>query len=295
MAKVAVTGATGFLGSHIADELRHRGDEVVAVVRSPHKADELVAQGVEVRQADLLDVDALRAGFGGVDAVVANAAMLTGSGGTLDEFIEANRTGTANQLDAAEAAGVRRIIYISTVAVYQTSLRRVISEDHPRVGGSRFDWSWLVSSKNYSVSKALAEEQVWEAAARGFEVTVLRPGPIYGPNGGRLTARYIQALARPVVALPTVRIPHVHARDVAAAVSGALRSEASHGKAYNVTGPSMSLFHVMRAIKAATGTGPVLVPIPLPFWVEYDNSGAERDLDFEARSVVEGVQAALGL
>ncbi|MBW2371981.1 MAG: NAD(P)H-binding protein [Deltaproteobacteria bacterium] len=79
-ATIAVTGATGFLGRYLVDVLQARGARVVAVVRSPEKAPELEARGVELRRADLTEPEALEEGFRGADAVVANAGLFARRG-----------------------------------------------------------------------------------------------------------------------------------------------------------------------------------------------------------------------
>jgi hypothetical protein len=75
--KVAITGATGFLGGYLVDTLLARGAHVVAVVRNPDKAASLSRRGVEVRRADLADRQALELGFKDVDAVISNAAVVS--------------------------------------------------------------------------------------------------------------------------------------------------------------------------------------------------------------------------
>jgi nucleoside-diphosphate-sugar epimerase len=91
--------------------------------------------------------------------VVGNAALAPGrvTASALD-FDDANITGTRNTLDAAVAAGVRRVVLISTIAVYRTSLRHPMDESHDkRDGTERFDWNALTTRPGYSRSKAAAE------------------------------------------------------------------------------------------------------------------------------------------
>src|SRR4030095_10907000 len=80
--RIAVTGATGFLGRYIVDVLLGRGTHVVGVVRNPSRVPELAAKGVELRKADLAEPDRLAAGFVGVDAVVSNAALFSLTNGS---------------------------------------------------------------------------------------------------------------------------------------------------------------------------------------------------------------------
>ena len=105
-ATIAVTGATGFLGSHIALDLLERGANVVGVVRNPDKAAWLAERGMQLRKADLLDRSSLQAAFKDVDAIVSNAALFTMQRTRYRDFLGPNKEGTLNVFQAAAAAGV---------------------------------------------------------------------------------------------------------------------------------------------------------------------------------------------
>ena len=101
----------------------------------------------------------------------------------------------------------------------------------------------------------------------------------------------------PVAFAPTARLPHVHAGDVALAAHGALNNPASAGRAYNVTGPSQSVFSILRSLRRARGGGGVIVPVFAPVSIGFDDTAAERDLGFAPRSFDEaaaGLVAAAG-
>src|SRR5688572_16576522 len=118
--KAFLTGATGFVGGHLAKRLVARGDDVVALVRSPAKAGELTRLGVEIVQGDLDSVDAMREGMRGCDACFHVAAGY--KVGVFEQGCEdmrrANITGTENVLGAAVDAGVGKIVYVSTIGYY---------------------------------------------------------------------------------------------------------------------------------------------------------------------------------
>jgi nucleoside-diphosphate-sugar epimerase len=293
---VGVTGASGFLGSHIALELLARGYRVVGVVREPKRAAWLAERGVELRQADLLDREALSRAFEGLQAVVSNAAPAAAvAGDDLEAFVRADRAAAENVVEAALAQGVSRLVQISSVAVYRVFwpfLR--VREDHPRkAAGQGLDLTRLVTRRGYAESKALSEEVIWQAIPRGLEPTVLRPGPVYGSRDPKLTARYQRAMAARFRLIPTVRLPHVHAGDVAQAACAALANPASIGKAYNITGEPLSLLQVARAVREVTGARTWLIPLPLPLWLAWDNSAAEADLGVKYRSIADGLREAL--
>jgi len=290
---IAVTGATGFLGSHIAPYLSGEGARVRAVVRDPAKAAWLRERGIEIAVADLADPEALRGAFEGADAVVSTAALASRPGAGWEDYYEANVLGSENLMRACAEAGVRRVVHISTVAVYRNLPFRRHDESTSLVG-DRAGWARLVTDPLYGRSKAMGERRLQGLAVEcDIALTVLRPGPIWGSRDPKLTARYARALDRRVVAVPTFCIPHVHADDGAAAVSGALSNPDSAGRTYNVTGEPISPWQILRAWRRRRGSGALLVPIVLPAWIDYDDAAAARDLGFRSRSIEEALDEIL--
>lgn len=297
---IAVTGATGFLGGHIAHTLRTAGLPVRGVVRRPDAGAWLAAEGVTFARADLADVPSLANAFAGADAVVANAALGSFQG-TLEDFVRTNVAGTENTLRAAAAAGVRRVVYISTVALYATVLGRPMREDHPRYGPRRrlFSWTHLGTDWRYCVSKQAAEERAWALAEElDLSLTVLRPGPIYGSRDPKWTTRLLRAVARPFAFAPTVGIPAVHAGDVASAVVAALGAPASTGRAYNIAGPPTPLADILAGLvrlraRAGAPGGARLIRVPVPLSVAFDTTAAARDLGFAVRPLLDGLAEVL--
>lgn len=297
MRKIGVTGATGFLGSHLVQVLAERGFEVIGVARDPSRAAALTDRGIEVRKADLEDPDALARAFEGLDAVISNASLsVGGTTGDLAAFVDAERRGTGNVVDAALAAGVTRLVHVSSVSVYRLDRPNTrVAESQPRRSPTgRFDLARLVTKRGYADGKAAAEDVIWDAVGRGLRPTVLRPGPIYGARDPKLTSRWRRAMAARVQLVPTVGLPHVHAGDVAHAAAGALDNDASIGRAYNITGEPLSLLEVARAAREATGSSAWLIPVPVPLWLGWDNSAAERELGVRYRPIADGMREALG-
>ena len=290
---IVVTGATGFLGSHITRALLDAGANVRGAVRTPSNGQWLVDLGATMIAADLGDRESLAKAFEGADAVVSNAALATRKGSTWDDFVNANQLGAENVAHAAGDAGVKRLVHVSTVAVYNPRIRHVNSEADTRsiLEPSRFAWNDLTTDWRYSKSKALGERRVWELASQlGIETTAIRPGPIYGSRDGGLTEKYAKAMRSSIRLAVTLRAPHVHAGDVAIAIRGALLNDASIGQSYNVTGTRVSPYEVLRTWKQITGAGPTLIPIPVPLWIDFDDSAAKRDLGFSCRGIEAGVR-----
>lgn len=294
--RVAVTGATGFLGAHLVRELLARGATVVGAVRTPSKGAWLAEQGVELVQADIGDADSLVPAFEGCDAVIANAALsVRGRSPSVAAFREANLRGAENQLRATARAGVRRLVHISTVAVYRPRLCAV--NGHDRMLLDRripLSVTWVTTNWRYALSKAEGERLVSRLSDElGVGTTFLRPGPIYGSGDPKLTTTYRQLMTRRFAPAPTARLPHVHAGDVAQAACGALANDASAGRAYNVTGPIASVHDILSTWTRLTGEGPRLLPIPVPLWIDFDDTPARTDLGFAPRTIAAGLEEVL--
>jgi nucleoside-diphosphate-sugar epimerase len=125
-----VTGATGLIGDHVASKLRERGDEVVALVGSPERAGALRDAGCELVEGDLSSADAIRRGVEGCDSAFhVGADYRVGiPASERPAMFEANVRGTERVLDSAVEAGVRRIVYVSTVNRFGNTRGRVVDE-----------------------------------------------------------------------------------------------------------------------------------------------------------------------
>jgi nucleoside-diphosphate-sugar epimerase len=291
-ATIAVTGATGFLGRHLVEGLLRRGAHVIGVVRNPERVPELSARGVELRRADLAEPERLAAGFRGADAVVSNAALLSLRNQAWSDYVRTNVDGTANVCEATAAAGVRRIVHISSVGVYRGRRQRVLDEDHaqygPEVRPGRIS--------AYPLSKALAERAAQQRAQQhGLALTILRPSGIYGAFDANFMAVF-RAFMRPKLTLYPAyfRLPLVYAGDVAEALALALETPAAIGRAYNIAGEDRSAWDFARAWRAAGGRSPwLMLPVPFPYRRVYDSGRAERELGWRNRPYVEGLREAL--
>lgn len=284
---VAVTGASGMIGVYICRSLLRAGAQVVGVVRNPAKAAFLAAEGVEFRQADLGDVNALAQAFAGCDAVVSNAAMyvVQKSMHAWAEHEKANLDGTRNVYDAAHQAGVKRVIQISTFGIYRWSVLRVLDEHSPQLNGARRQGG------PYRATKQTSEALAWELAQRyQLAMTSLRPTAVYGARDFNFMRPVYRLLRLPLLPMPSIAFPIVYAGDVADAVVGALQNDASIGQAYNVGGANIQVAEFMKALHAVLPSAPRVYSLPIPVGVKIDNSKAERDLGFRNRPFAEGLR-----
>jgi dihydroflavonol-4-reductase len=171
-----VTGATGFTGSHLALSLARAGRQVRALVRDPSRARDLAAAGVELVAGDIRDADALRRATAGVSMVYNIAALYRQAGLPRETYRAVNATAAGAIVDAAAAAGARRVVHCSTVGVHGDVEHPPANEDAP-----------LKPGDVYQETK-LEGERLAQAAGRrtGIPVTIVRPSGIYGPGDRRL-------------------------------------------------------------------------------------------------------------
>lgn len=179
-----VTGASGFIGSRLAERLAAEGAQVRGLVRAPERVRRLPA-GVAPVLGDLTDPDSLARAVAGCDLVV-HCAAYAGPGGPLRRFAAVNVAGTRALADAALVQGVRRFVHFSTIAVYGTDHAEPVRDDSPR----------RAHGDPYAVTKLAGEEAVWEVHRRGLPATVIRPSFVYGPGWGAWTVAPVRAIQR---------------------------------------------------------------------------------------------------
>jgi nucleoside-diphosphate-sugar epimerase len=177
-----VTGAGGFLGLYIVEQLVARGDRVRALCR--RRAPELDALGVETVLADLRDAEAVAAACEGID-VAFHVAGVAGIWGPWNYFYSINTLGTRHVIEGCRRRRVGRLVYTSSPSVtFEGGDQCGIDESAP------YPKRWLC---HYPHSKALAEQEVLAANGRdGLLACSLRPHLIWGPRDRQLVPRLIE-------------------------------------------------------------------------------------------------------
>lgn len=295
-ARIAVTGATGFVGRALVRSLQARGAHVVALVRDPQRARGLREAGAELRRADLQDMDALTRALDGVDAVYANAGLVSIGQHSLQALMDVNVRGTENVMQAMARKDVPRLVWTSSATVYQPRRDHYYREDHPLRTASHI----VTRFGYYPLSKALAERRAWQLAdALGLELTTVRPHQIHGPHDGVGFIHWTRRLMRlPVTVYPShLRLPSVYVEDLSEAMCRMLERPVAAGKAYNIAGePGITYWELMEAYTAAGGhRAPWVIPVPVPLERRFDTSRARRDLDFTNRPLEESFDHLLRL
>jgi len=240
---IVVSGASGYLGSHIVRRLVRDGKPVRALLHNPERAQRegrLDGLQVEFVQADVTDPHSLERAFTGTTGVVHTVAIAIEKSGLSYEAI--NYQGTVNVVEAAMHAGVRRFINISQLGA------------DPRL------------PYRFLASKGKAQDYV---AASALEWTAFRPSVIWGPQDefANTFARLvpITPLIFPIVGDENARFQPVWVEDVAACVAKALDDPATIGKEYELGGPEiLTLEEIERRTLEALGARRKMVHFPMP-------------------------------
>lgn len=180
--KALITGAGGFLGEYLVEQLVARGDQVRGFCRGSYPR--LDALGIELVRGDIRDAEAVASACQGMD-VVFHVAAVAGIWGPWRHFYEINTQGTQNVLAGCRRQGVRRLVYTSSPSVtFDGKDQKGVDESAPYAS------RWLC---HYPHTKALAEQQVLAAHGEGGLLTcALRPHLIWGPRDQHLIPRLIE-------------------------------------------------------------------------------------------------------
>ena len=256
-----MTGATGFVGGHLARTLVSRGCRVRVLARVPERTSELRLVGIEVCQGDLRSRESLDRAVAGVGVVyhlagISRQAAIPGS-----QYSVINVAGVRSLIEAAGAAGVRRVVHCSTVDVHGEVAQPPADEDSP-----------LQPGNPYQASKIEGERVAREAARHaGLELVIARPSNVYGPGDRRLLKVFRAVARRRWITLGPGRVS-CHLTYVDDLVDG-LRLcgdvPGAAGHAYILAGPEVTtLNEFVRLVAREAGVRPPWLHLPVwPLWL----------------------------
>lgn len=256
--KILVTGATGKVGSRLAQRLARRGDQVRALVRDPSRAD---LPNIELVRGDLLDPSSLEAAVRGVDAVVHCAAFFRGA--TDEQAHATNDLGTRHLAAASRAANVKRFVFTSTGLVYGPNGGRLANEDSP-----------CAPTAAYPVSKLAAERAL--LALEGLDVRVLRLPFVYGDGDPHIAEVVPMMRHFP----PTMRMSIGHHADVGQAVERVLDAPSPSHRIYNVVDDEAPDFATLFAAVSQQPPDGTDTERAKPFDLLLDGTRLREDLGF---------------
>ncbi len=311
-----VTGGGGFIGRHLVRRLRESGVEVRGLARSGPSADRLRALGCEVVTGDILDLGRLSGSMDGCDIAYHLAGdYRVGIHASERPAMEAaNVTATERVLDAAAAAGLSRIVHVSTVNAFGDTGYRVVDETYQRPRPYRY-----VSF--YDETKHRAHLVAHERIASGAPVVIAMPGGVYGPGDHSQVGGVLAQAARgrlPAITFGDAGLNMAHVDDIAGGIA-LVGEKGGIGESYVLGGEVTTLAELVRraaavggrrAPRLATPTWPLRLAAPLvrrfgpdlgelvsasagvTYWAS--DAKARRELGYAPRDLEAGLSATFG-
>jgi dihydroflavonol-4-reductase len=262
--QVFVTGANGFVGSHIVWELLHRGHEVTALVGADIDNHLLSGMPVKVRDFDLRDRASVRSALEGAEAIIHSAACYAFWKADPREIYRVNVDGTRHVLDAARELGVRKVVYTSSTATLSPIFR--IPDDRDVPGDEEGVFDIRLFRGHYKMSKAMAEMVALRAAARGLPLVITHPTTVIGAGdcrptpSGSMIQHYINGhmkvfveMAQNVVDVRDVALGHVLALE-----------KGAPGERFVLGGDNLSMRELLAILAELTGIPAPRIALPLP-------------------------------
>ena len=262
--RVLVTGATGFTGGHLARYLAARGDAVTALVRNSSDGaarQPLEEAGVQLVFGDLTDPVAVTRAAAGVEVIYHIAALYRQAGLPDDTYRAVNARAVETVIEAAAAAGARRVVHCSTVGVHGDVEHPPANEDAP-----------LKPGDIYQVTKLAGEELARETSRRtGVEVVIARPTGIYGPGDRRLLKLFRGVARRRFVMLGGGNIFYhlTYIDDLVEGFRLCAEVPRAAGRTYILAGAEVTtLRELVRIVAEEAKVRPPRVRLPVwPFWI----------------------------
>lgn len=252
--KYFVTGATGFIGGKLARELVRRGHEVVALVRTPSKAQDLTELGITVVEGDITAKDSMRTSMTGVDGVYHIAAWYK-VGVKNDRAQQINVDGTRNVLELMQELNISKGVYTSTLAVFSDTGGKVVDESYYFDGQHLSEYDRTKWEAHYNVAVLMQKA--------GLPLVIVQPGLVYGPDDtSTVRDTLIQYLQRKLPMIPKgAAYCWAHVDDI---VEGHILAmeKGIPGETYIIAGEPYTLTDAMKLAQDITGIAPPRMQAP---------------------------------
>lgn len=286
--RVFITGATGFVGGHVARSYAAAGADLRLLTRSTSRLDVLTGLDAEAVQGDLRNIEPLRAALTGCEALVHVAADYRLWVRDPKEMYAANVEGTRNLLALAREVGVRRVVYTSSVATmgFQSD-GSIVNEDTP------VSLDDMIG--HYKRSKFLGEQEAIEAARAGQHVMILNPTTPIGPGDAKPTPTgriIVDFLNRNFPAYVETGLNLVDVSEVARMHVAALEV-GTPGERYILGGENLTLKQILDRMSAITGLPSPTIKVPHAVAMGFaflDENFTGKLLGKEPRATVEAVR-----
>ena len=255
-----ITGATGFIGGHVARRLLGRGDALACLVRTPSSAAarQLQDHGATLVPGDITQAYTMREAMAGADVVFHIAGWYRVGVADISPALPTNVQGTRTVLQLAHELHIPNIVYTSAAAALGNTRGRIVDENHRR------DAPFVTE---YTRTKYMAHEIAQEWVARGAPIRLVMPGGVYGPGDHSVLALFLRAFLRgrlPVVVGADSGMTLVYVEDVAE--GHILAAEKGQPGKYILAGPCLTYGEMLRRIAEIAHRPPPLFlsswPIP---------------------------------
>jgi dihydroflavonol-4-reductase len=262
--KIFITGATGFIGTHLVLFLKNTQHELYCLARSSSNIETLEKVNANVIIGDVIDKQSVLDGMNGCDWVINLANFYEFWTPYQQKYEEVNIKGTRNVMEAAIASGVSKVVHVSTAVVYGNA-------EWPVTETSKMGDRCVTS---YAQSKRDGDRNVWELYEKeNLPLIVIYPSAVLGPNDPKASGRYILNMAQgklPAQILTNIYFSFVHVKDVALTIVKALEKESNIGEKYIVSAENHTWGELNDMISKISGTR--LPFLTLPGWLAVFNS-----------------------
>lgn len=239
--RIAITGASGFIGYNLSRYLTNKGYSVVAFVRNPDNMAHL-ANDIEIVKGDVTNPESLLKAFEKVDVVIHLAALFNHPEASWDDYNAVNVTGTINVLNAAKNAGVKKVIHCSTVGVASGTGNMPYNESTEY---SAPEWD------KYETTKCKGEQAALEFHRKqDYPVVVIRPAQPFGP-GDKSKTKFYKMVRKGIIVNPGNTYKHlIYIDDLCRAFELAITEEKAIGEVVIIAGKEATLLKDLIKIAA---------------------------------------------
>lgn len=251
--KIFMTGATGFIGTATARRLTEQGHSLTCLVRDRSKAAGLTELGCELVDGDLSDQDRLAVQLKGADAVIHNAALYeVGIPASRRPALKAaNVDGTSHVLNACLEAGVPRVLYVSTCAVFGNTHRQIVDESFERADLDFTSYYEETKYEAHQIAKDLIEN-------KGLPCVIAQPAGVYGPGDHSALDGTIKKFLDgklPLMPFPDFGTGLAHVDDVASGLALIL-DQGEIGESYILTSENVTMREILETSAKVAGRKP---------------------------------------
>lgn len=304
--KIAITGASGFIGSRLTTYLSERGHSINALLRDPKRKPSFKSNKISLFYGDVTDKSSLYSAFKDADIVIHLAALFNRPGSSWKEYYDVNVQGSVNVLEASQSSSVKKVIHCSTGGVVSNNPYFPHSEDLPYS---------VPETDKYEKTKCEGEKAVRSYSQKySYPVVVIRPAQPYGP-GDMSKVKFYKLVNKGIIFNPGKTKKHlIYIDDLCRAFEIALNDKRAIGEIFHIGGKNSILLKDLIRLVAAQlevsfprvilparpmawtcslvefscnllGVKPILFRRSMDFFlksVEFDISKAKRLLDFES-------------